>query len=98
MTSVVIVCYVQGLLSLPYIDVAAAEAGRMFDSLTNPHEEEKSTVVSNMKKNEERLLVLSMLKAGVLRWTWLRSMLKIFSAFQHSKFRIPEDYDFTKST
>ena len=94
---------IQGLLKLPYIDVAAVEAGRMFDSLIDPadsltdpgsghhthpsmtRKESLSTVLTSsraLQLQEEvgdgsPVLRLDMLEAGVTRWKWLRSMLKV---------------------
>lgn len=72
----------------------------MFDSLTEPicPPADRRATLSSIKKGDERTLELAMLADGVHRWVWLRSMLKVFSAFQHSDFMVPEDYDYSKST
>ena len=97
----------QGLAKLHYIDITAIEAARMFDSLTHIESECSSEGVSDtksratlstIKSSNDRTLLPHMLEAGVARWTWLRSLLKVFSAFRNSTFSIPESYDYTQST
>lgn len=95
-------CVDQGLAKLPYIDITSVEAARMFDSLTDSNaggdDNESIATLSSIKDTEEKFLELNELAAGVQRWEWLRSLLKVFSAFQKSDFAIPESYDYTKST
>lgn len=94
--------FVEGLAKLPYIDITSVEAARMFDSLTESKitgdDNESIATLSSIKETEEKFLELDELAAGVQRWEWLRSMLKVFSAFRNSHFAIPESYDYTKST
>ena len=71
----------------------------MFDSLTEPLSgNDVGASMSSIKDDEERVLLLPVLAAGVQRWKWLRSVLKVFSAFQNSAFTVSEAYDYTKST
>mmetsp|Transcript_2746 Transcript_2746/g.4127 ORF Transcript_2746/g.4127 Transcript_2746/m.4127 type:complete len:779 (+) Transcript_2746:248-2584(+) len=75
--------FVNGLNNMPHVDIREVEARRLF---------------SNITKENEGYITVEEFMEGTKNLRWLRSLVRIYCACEESTFRVPDNYDYTKST